>query len=135
MPPRDRAAYTPLMSAYLRLLDVDNNLILPPRVRWCADFGCKLRGFILRRSITLDEGLVLVYPDAGRLGASIHMLGVFCALGVIWLNGDGIVVDGVVARPWRPLYAPRRPARYVLELHPSYVAQLPVGRRVQFVTA
>lgn len=122
------------MNAYLRLLDVDNDLILPPRLRWCAGFGCRLRGFILRRSVTPGEGLVLVYPNDGRLSASIHMLGVFCALGVIWLNGEGLVVDGVVARPWRPLYAPRRPARYVLELHPSYVAQLPPGRRIRFVT-
>jgi uncharacterized membrane protein (UPF0127 family) len=46
---------------------------------------------------------------------------------VVWVNAAGQVVDKVEALPWRPFYAPRAPARYTLETHPAFLAQVAVG--------
>jgi uncharacterized membrane protein (UPF0127 family) len=102
--------------------------------RWCDSFGSKLRGFTFRRALAPGEGLVLVERGDSRLATSIHMFFVFCDLGVLWVNEAGEVVDSVVARPWRPSYAPRRPARYVIEAEPALVQRIAVGEHIDFET-
>lgn len=68
-----------------------------------------------------------------RLNTAIHMLFVFFELGVLWVNDQGIVVDKVLARPWRLSYTPRVPARYVIEAEPSILDMVDVGDHVQFI--
>ncbi|MBN1248556.1 MAG: DUF192 domain-containing protein, partial [Anaerolineae bacterium] len=78
-------------------------------------------------SIGPHEALLFVEASESRLGSAIHMLFVFFPIGVVWLDGTGVVVDTRVARPFRPFYAPRQAARYFLEGPPALVTWVDVG--------
>jgi uncharacterized membrane protein (UPF0127 family) len=68
----------------------------------------------------------MVEPVASRVGPSIHMLFVRFPISATWMDSDFRVVDWVVARPWRPFYAPCKPARYTLEADPSLIDRIRV---------
>jgi uncharacterized membrane protein (UPF0127 family) len=99
---------------------------------YCESFWCRLRGLMFRSSLATDQGLLLVERRDSRVDTSIHMLFVFMDLAVIWINSEKVVVDVVLARTWRPAYAPRRPAKYILEIHPSRLDEFKIGDRVEF---
>lgn len=113
---------------YVRLVGADGG-VLPLHVRLCDTFACRLRGLTFRRRLGEDEGLLFVEPRESRLGTAIHMAFVFFPIGVIWLDREGIVVDKVVARPFRPYYAPQAPAQVFLEGPPALVSWVEVGER------
>lgn len=100
------------------------------RVRWCASFFARLRGFTFRKTLALDEGLILVESRESRVDTSIHMLFVWTDLAVFWLDSHLRVVDKTLAKAWRPFYAPAHPARYTLEMHPSRFSDLEVGDQI-----
>lgn len=104
----------------------------PARIRYCDTFLSQLRGFTFRARLSPDEGLLLVGRRDSRLDSSIHMLFVRFALTVVWINSHMQVVDKVLAKPWRPAYFPKQPARYVLEIHPARWEDYQVGDTVQF---
>lgn len=120
------------MAEYKRVIHAASGEALVPRARWCDTFGSKLRGFTGRRELEPGEGLVLVQSGDSRVNSAIHMLFVFCDLGVFWVNDAGEVVDTALARPWRVQYTPRAPARYVVETHPDVLAQVQVGDKILF---
>jgi uncharacterized membrane protein (UPF0127 family) len=105
---------------------------LARHVRLCRGFWSKLLGLMFHMKIFPEEGALLAYPSASRSMTSIHMFFVPFPLAVFWLDEEGGVVDSVRALPWRPFYAPKAPARYVLELHPSLLTVLRIGDRVEF---
>jgi uncharacterized membrane protein (UPF0127 family) len=121
------------MTTYRQLWHVENGRLLLDHLKWCDTFGSKLRGFTFRRTLAPEDGLVLVEKSDNRLNTAIHMFFVSFDLGVIWVNEAGEVVDTVLARPWRPSYAPQAPARYVIELHPSLLEHVRVGDHLQFL--
>ena len=102
------------------------------RVRYCASFLCRLRGLTFRRSLDNDTGLLLTGHREGRTDSAIHMFFVFFPIAAIWLDQDGQVADAQLARPSRPLYIPRAPARDVLEGPPSLLEQVEVGDQLRF---
>ncbi|MFQ5399417.1 MAG: DUF192 domain-containing protein [Anaerolineae bacterium] len=120
------------MMTYRRLVHVESGRILIEQARWCDAFAGKLRGFTFRRTLTPDDGLVLVEKADTRVNTAIHMLFVFIPLGVIWVNEAGEIVDSIVARPWRPSYVPAAPARYVIEGHPSLLKHIKAGDHIRF---
>ncbi len=120
------------MATFRRIVCVENGRILIPRASWQDSFMGKLRGFTFRRQLAEQDGLVLVYGRNSRSQTAIHMLFVPFDLGVIWVNDDGEVVDTVLAKPWRPSYAPQAPARYVIEGHPHILEHAAVGDHIQF---
>lgn len=115
-----------------QLWHVERQTVLLPRLRWCHSFGSKLRGLTFRRQIGRDEGIVLVEEEEGRVLTAVHMLFVFCPLAIIWVNSQGEVVDTALGLLWRPAYVPRRPAQYVIELHPDWLNQLQPGDHIVF---
>lgn len=102
------------------------------RAIWCSSFACKLRGLSLRRALPDGQGLLLVEAGESRWGSAIHMFGMFFDLGVVWISGQGVVVDKRRARPWR-VYVPRAPARYTLEADPSVLERVRLGDRLELV--
>jgi uncharacterized membrane protein (UPF0127 family) len=102
------------------------------QAKWCTSFLCKLKGFMFRRSIEQDEALIFVHRRDNRINTSIHMFFVPFDLGVIWVNKTGKVVDLVCAKPWRPSYAPKEPASYVIELHPDKLGSVAIGDSIEF---
>ncbi|MCS6910122.1 MAG: DUF192 domain-containing protein [Anaerolineales bacterium] len=100
--------------------------------RWCSSFLCRLRGLMFRRQLAPGEALILVEAAESRAAASIHMLFVPFPIAAIWINSAGRVVDMVEAKPWRPFYAPRAPARYTLESEPEILSRVSIGDEVVF---
>jgi uncharacterized protein len=122
------------MAEKIVILSNPNNLLPSPiRARWCVSFFSRLRGFMFRRELAHDEGLVLVEGRESRMDTSIHMFFVWTDLAVIWLNAEREVVDTVLARAWRPFYAPAKPAQYTIEIHPQRLNEFTVGDKVEFL--
>ena len=106
--------------------------ISPLVVDFCDTFYCRLRGLTFRSSLAHNEGLLLVQSRESRVDTAIHMIGVFIDLAVVWINDAGEVVDVRLARRWRPIYFPKRPAKYVLEMAPNRLEDFHVGDKVEF---
>ncbi len=87
---------------------------------------------MLRPPLREDEAYVFVQPRESRSLTTIHMLFVFFPLAVIWLDANKRVVDKVLARPFFPYYAPRQPAQYYLECHPTVLQRVQIGDRLEF---
>jgi uncharacterized membrane protein (UPF0127 family) len=104
----------------------------PVHAIYCDTFLCRLRGLTFQRRLHPEQGLLLVQSRDSRLDASIHMLGVFIDLAIIWINTAGQVVDTCLARKWRLAYVPKQAARYILELEPGRLSDFCVGDRVRF---
>ena len=104
-------------------------------IRFCNNFFCQLRGLMFRSPISREEGLLLVGKRDSRLDSSIHMLFISFDLAIVWINSEMQVVDKILARPWRPAYFSKKPARYALEVHPDRLNDFQVGDKVQFKNA
>jgi uncharacterized membrane protein (UPF0127 family) len=102
------------------------------RVRWCASFMWRLRGLMFRSNIQPGEAIMLVEGRDSRAAVTIHMFFVPFTIAAVWIDGGGTVVDKVAARPWRPYYAPRGPARYILETHPEFLERVSIGDELVF---
>ena len=90
------------------------------------------RGLMLRRRLAEDEGLLFTFRRESRGETAIHMFFVSFPIAAVWLDGQGVVVDAKLAKPWRPYYAPARPARYLIEAPPSLLERVTVGERLTF---
>ena len=102
------------------------------RVRWCASFMSRLRGLMFRSSIQPGEAILMVEGRDGRAAVTIHMFFVPFTIATVWIDSSGKVVDKVAAQPWRPYYAPRAPARYILETHPEFLERVSIGDELVF---
>jgi uncharacterized membrane protein (UPF0127 family) len=51
---------------------------------------------------------------------------------VVWLDSGGRVVDTLLAKPWQTRYAPRWPAKYILEGAPGLLKTLVFGMEICF---
>ncbi len=90
---------------------------------------------MFRSQISIDDGILLVQERDSRIDSSIHMFFVPFNLAVFWINSKGLVVDRVIARPWRPAYLSSSPARFILELHPDHWSDFQAGDQVEFRNA
>lgn len=107
----------------------------PPHIKYCDTFLTQLRGFTFHPRLTRDEGLLLVGTRDSRLDSSIHMFFVSFDLAVFWISSDMQVVHKVLAKSWRPAYFSKRPAKYVLEIHPERLGDYEIGETVKFIDA
>jgi len=119
----------------IQIVNKNQPLASPLHVPYCDSFLGRLRGLMFRSNLAREEGLLLVETRDSRLDTAIHMLFVFMDLAVIWINSENQVVDSVLARAWRPAYAPRQPARYILEIHPDRLDEFKIGDHVEFKNA
>jgi uncharacterized membrane protein (UPF0127 family) len=107
--------------------------LLAQRARWCGSVLCRLRGLMFRRALRPGEVLILDEGRDSRLVTAIHMVGVPFPIGAVWINSAGRVVDKVLALPWRPFYAPRAPARFIVEAAPEFLERVAVNDELDFV--
>lgn len=98
--------------------------------KYCSSFLCQLRGLTFCKHLAVDQGLLLVQSRDSRLEATIHMAFMWIDLCVVWINSTGEVVDVKLARCWRPVYVPKQPARYILELDSSRLHDFMIGDQV-----
>ena len=123
------------MAKYISIENSARRIDGPLRIKYCDSFLTQLRGFTLRPLLERDEGLVLTGKRDSRIESSIHMFFVSFDLAVIWINSDMQVVDKVLAKPWRPAYFSKQPAKYVLEVHPERWDEFQIGDTVSFKNA
>ena len=117
---------------FVTVTETKTNSIVLPRARWCHTFFCKLRGLTFRRRLDASDALILAEKSDSTGSTSIHMMFVFVPIASIWINSAGTVVDCRLAKPFRPIYIPRAPARYVLEGPPELLQLLHPGDQVRF---
>jgi len=106
--------------------------VLLTNVKWCDSFFCRLRGLMFRPALSDGEGLLLVEHRESRIDTSIHMFFMAFPIAAIWLDSRYRVVDTCLARPWRPFYAPRTPAKYTLEASPNLLTKISIGDELAF---
>jgi uncharacterized membrane protein (UPF0127 family) len=99
----------------------------PIQAQYCDSFFCRLRGLMFEKSLGTYEGLLMVQPTVTLHDAAIHMLFMNFDITVVWASDNLQVVDAALARRWRLAYVPKKPARYVLEIHPDRLADFHVG--------
>ena len=85
------------------------------------------------RKLKLDHGVILVDNVETRMNTSIHMMFMFYDITVLWLDKQMAVVDKVLARKWAPIYIPKKPAQYVMELHHSKFSEYSIGDKLILV--
>ena len=117
-------------ATHLRIQNIDRPLQTQLWAIDCASFLCRLRGLTFQKALPFETGLLLRHERESRLDTAIHMLGVFHNLSVIWIDSKHQVADVQLARRWRPIYIPARPAQYVLEISAQRIADFRVGERV-----
>lgn len=109
----------------------DGTTVLP-NVAWCDGFFCKFAGLMFRKQLEDGEGLLMVEGKPSRSGTSIHMLFMFIPLTVVWLDENLIVVDKIVAKPWRLAYVPKQAAKFTLETSTDYYDSFNLGDALVF---
>ena len=82
------------------------------------------------RKLKLDHGVILVDNVETKMNTSIHMMFMFYDITVLWLDKQMAVVDKVLARKWAPIYIPKKPAQYVMELHHSKFSEYSIGDKL-----
>ncbi len=121
------------MSASWRILrHRDTGEVVLERVRWCASHWCHFRGLQLVSDLPDNQGLLFVRKKESVANTTIHMFFMLFSIGVVWLDSTGKVVDTVLAKPWRPAYAPKAPAQYYVEANASILDRVKVGDVLQF---
>jgi uncharacterized membrane protein (UPF0127 family) len=87
---------------------------------------------MFRRGLAEQDAYLFVERRESVAQTTIHMFFVFFPIAVVWLDRDKKVVDKVLARPFRPYYAPSSPAKYFIEGHPSMLDRVSVGDPLEF---
>lgn len=100
----------------------------------CDTLWKRARGLMCRGRRALSGGRAFLFVERRESVAqtTIHMFFVFFPIAVVWLDRDKRVVDKALARPFRPYYAPRRPAQYYIEGRPSLLEHVSLGDQLEF---
>ena len=117
-----------------------NQLINPSskttlRLALADTFFKRFLGYMGRKPIQPDQGMLFTLAHPSKMDASIHMFFMRFDIAVIWLSEELTVVDKTIARRWRPAYVPSRPAKYILETHLSQIDNFSLQDRVELVYA
>ena len=99
-------------------------------VKYCDTFLSKLIGLMFSRKLKPDHGIVLVENNETRINTSIHMMFMNYDITVLWLDKQMVIIDKVLARKWVPIYIPKKPAQYVIELHHSKFSEYSIGDKL-----
>jgi len=99
-------------------------------VKYCDTFWSKFIGLMFSRELKPDYGLILVEKNETRMNTAIHMLFMKYDLTILWLDKQMVIVDKVVAKKWVPIYFPKKPAQYVVELHHSKFSEYSIGDKL-----
>lgn len=118
---------------YVKVINQNNPAASPILAKYCQSFFCQLRGLMFARSLPENNGLLLVQNSDNRVDTAITMSFMWMDLAVIWINSSFIVVDKVLARRWKLMYIPKRPAKYMLEAAVSHLGDFNIGDMVSLV--
>ena len=116
----------------VQILNNTKNLVNPLNAEYCDKFACKLRGLSWRSNLAQRNALIIAESAESKVGASIHTMGMFFDLGIVWLDSNFEVVDAQKAYRWRSFLLPHKPAQYIIELHPHRHSEFSIGDQIEF---
>ena len=87
------------------------------------------------KGLSQDNGVILVNSGESIIDASIHMFFMNFDITVLWLDKNMVVIDKALAKKWHPLYYPKKPAKYILELHHSQFSEYSIGDKLVLINA
>jgi uncharacterized membrane protein (UPF0127 family) len=116
------------------ITNVRSGEVIARKIVWCNTFWKRGRGLTFRGRGAVADGRVYLFVERRESVAqtAIHMMFVFFPIAVVWLDAGKQVVDKALARPFRPYYAPRRPAQYYVEGDPALLERVSIGDRLEF---
>ncbi len=91
----------------------------------------RLKGLMFLNLISQNEGALFVNKIESLVDSSIHMLFMNFDIAVFWLDKDNYVVDKVLAKKWHPFYAPKKPAKTIIETHFKNFEKIHIGDLLQ----
>jgi uncharacterized membrane protein (UPF0127 family) len=106
--------------------------IVARHVVCCDTFWKRGLGLMFRGSLAEDEVYLFVETRESVAQTAVTMVFVFFPIAVVWLDRDKRVVDKALALPFRPYYAPRKPAQYYIEGLPDLLERVRVGDQIEF---
>lgn len=110
-----------------------NNKVLADKVRVYRNFFLKAKGLRFSRKLRKGEALILVADKESISQTTIDMLFVFFPIDVLWLNSKKEVVDlKENVRPFSLATAPKKAAKYVVELPKGKLKNIKIGEKVIF---
>ena len=112
----------------IQIIKTDNNRAL--YVKECLSFFDKFLGLMFRNKLEINEGIVFLYGKESIINATIHMMFMRFPISVIWVNDENLIVDKVLAQPWRLAYAPNEPASAIYELHANIFDEFKIGEKI-----
>ncbi|HLC57534.1 MAG TPA: DUF192 domain-containing protein [Candidatus Nanoarchaeia archaeon] len=113
---------------------VNDKIVIAGNVKFCDNVFSKAKGLMFSRRLKKGCALVLVNDGESVLETAIHMLFVFFAIDVVWLDSGLKVVDKREnIRAFTPFIAPREPAKYVLELPLNTARHINKGDILEFI--
>lgn len=121
------------MARWIEIQNVTDAAKPPVKARLCDTFLTRFRGLMLQKSIQEDQGILIDEKSDSIINSAIHMFFMRFPIAVIWINSSHEIVDTKIARPWIPYLAPAKPARYILETHPSRLLDYKAGDRVKLI--
>ena len=97
------------------------------RLKYCNTYFSRLLGLMFSREINPDGGIIIAETKESKTLTAIHMMFMRYDIAVFWLDKNLVVVDKVLAKKWKPYYAPEQPAKFVVEAHPSRLDAFSIG--------
>jgi uncharacterized membrane protein (UPF0127 family) len=117
-----------------RLQNLTHPLPKPFEVKYCSTFMTKLQGLMFRKNLDPFSGVLLVETHDSVINTTIHMLFMNFDICTIWIDRSGSVVDIQIARRWRLIYKPQKPACIVLETHCQHLNDFQIGDMISYET-
>lgn len=106
--------------------------VLASQVHLCDTFWTRFRGLMFRRPLAAEAAYVFCHDRESVSETTIHMFFVRFPIAVLWLDASKRIVDKALAKPFRPYYAPQRPAQYYVEGVPVLLDRVQVGDELDF---
>ena len=117
----------------MALINDTKNIVIEKKVKFALNFFSQAKGLMFESKINFDYALIFPLATKTIAGASIHCLFVFFPIDVIYLDENKIVVDIKRNVPPFALYrAPKKPAKYFVEVLAGKAMQTQVGDRISW---
>ena len=91
----------------------------------------RLLGLMFVPNLLQNEGAIFINNKTNIVDSTIHMLFMNFDIAVFWLDQEFQIVDKTLARKWYPVYAPKKPAKMIIETHYNNFAKFNIGDRLR----
>lgn len=91
----------------------------------------RLKGLMFLKWISQNEGALFINKIESLVDSSIHMLFMNFDIAVFWVDKNNYVVDKVLAKKWHFFYAPKKPAKTIIETHYNNFEKINIGDLLQ----